>query len=263
MLPNHVPLIVAEQFGTLASLYPDRIDLGLGRSAGSAVTQEDVMRRLLRLAPEARERYPADVQELQSYFRAPASTQDIRVVPGSGLQIPLWLLGSSTFSATEAGRLGLPFVFATHIAPHLASEALLAYRSNFQPSGQLDRPYAAICVIIVAADDDDMARSLFTSLQLVMLSRLRGGSGLGELLQPPVASVEAVATSEERAGLAKALPLAVVGSPKRVYNELDRLIAETDADELMVLTLIHDQAARRRNFEILAQHHAFALGERR
>jgi luciferase family oxidoreductase group 1 len=263
MLPNHVPLVVAEQFGTLASLYPDRIDLGLGRSAGSAVTQEDVMRRLLRLAPEARERYPADVRELQSYFRASESAQDIRVVPGSGLLVPLWLLGSSTFSATEAGRLGLPFVFATQIAPHLVSQALLAYRSNFQPSEQFDRPYAAICVIIVAADDDDTARFLFTSLQLVMLSRLRGGSGLGQLLQPPIASIEAVTTSEERAGLAKALPLAVVGSPTRVCAELDRLIAETGADELMVLTLIHDQAARRRSFEILSQQEAFTLDARR
>jgi len=260
MLPNHVPLIVAEQFGTLASLYPDRIDLGLGRSAGSAVTQEDVMRRLLRLAPEARERYPADVQELQSYFRAPASTQDIRVVPGSGLRIPLWLLGSSTFSATEAGRLGLPFVFATHIAPHLASEALLAYRSNFQRSEQLEQPYAAICVIAVAADDDDTARFLFTSLQLIMLARVRGLQGQ---MPPPVPSIEEVATPEERAGIAKALPLAIVGSSARVTNELNRLIAETNPDELMVLTLVHDQTARRRSFEILAQHEAFALGERR
>ena len=259
MLPNHVPLVIAEQFGTLASLYPDRVDLGLGRAVGSAVGQEDVMRRMLRLAPDARERYPSDVRELQSYFRSPATAQEIQAVPGSGLQVPLWLLGSSTFSAAEAGMMGLPFVFATHIGPHLVGEAMTTYRAKFQPSEQLERPYAAICAVVVAADDDDTARFLFTSLQLLMLGRLRGTQTMRQL-QRPVASIEAITTAEERAGIAKAMPLAVVGSPARVTAELDRLLAETDADELMVLSLIHDQAARRRSFEILAEHEAFALG---
>jgi luciferase family oxidoreductase group 1 len=259
MLPNHSPLIVAEQFGTLASLHPDRIDLGLGRAIG-APGDEAAMAQALRRAPDARERYPSDVRELQAYFRTPDTPQAIRAIPGSGLQVPIWLLGSSTFSAAEAGTLGLPFVFATHIAPRLAGEALTAYRSNFQPSEQLARPYAGICVIVVAADDDETAQQLFTSVQLMILNRIRGNPGLMQLLQRPVPDIEAVSTAEERAGLAKALPLAVVGSPTRVFGELDRLITETAADEVMVLSLIHDQTARRRNFEILARHPAFGLG---
>jgi luciferase family oxidoreductase group 1 len=255
MLPNHPPLVVAEQFGTLASLHPDRIDLGLGRAIG-APGDEAAMAQALRRAPDARERYPSDIRELQAYFRATETAQAIRAIPGSGLQVPIWLLGSSTFSATEAGTLGLPFVFATHIAPHLAGEAVTAYRSNFRPSDQLAEPYAAICVVAAAADDEETARHVFTSVQLMLLNRIRGKQGL---LQRPVPDIETVSTAEERAGLAKAFPLAVVGSPARVYAELDRLIAETAADELMVLSLIHDQAARRRNFEILAQHPRFGL----
>ncbi|MGJ4942926.1 LLM class flavin-dependent oxidoreductase [Bradyrhizobium sp. HKCCYLS1011] len=249
MLPNHVPLIVAEQFGTLASLHPGRIDLGLGRAVGAAPGREAIVTRALRLAPEARERYPSDVRELQSYFRAPAEGQEVQAVPGSGLQVPLWLLGSSTFSAAEAGTLGLPFVFATQIAPHLVGQALAEYRSNFRASDQLERPYAAISVVVIAADDDATAQYLFTSLQLMMLARLRGTPGP---LQRPVADIETVSTVEERAALAKALPLAVVGAPDRVFGELDRLIAETAADELTILTLIYDQVARQRSFEILA-----------
>jgi luciferase family oxidoreductase group 1 len=258
MLPNHAPFVIAEQFGTLASLHPDRIDLGLGRATG-APGDEAAMAQALRRAPGARERYLDDVRELQSYFRTPATADAIRAIPGNGLQVPIWLLGSSTFSATEAGRLGLPFVFATHMAPHLAGEALTAYRSNFRPSDQLAQPHAAICIVATAADDDDTARFLFTSAQLMLLSRLRGTL---DQLQPPVASIEAVSTSEEFATLAKGMSFAAVGSPSRVHGALDRFIAATTADELMVLTLIHDQAARRRSFEILAQHDAFALGER-
>jgi luciferase family oxidoreductase group 1 len=253
MLPNHVPLVIAEQFGTLASLHPGRIDLGLGRASG-AIGDEAVMAQVLRRSSDARERYPSDVRELQSYFRSPVAA--IAAVPGSGLGVPLWLLGSSTFSATEAGALGLPFVFAAHIAPHLAGEALAAYRSNFRPSDQLARPYAAICIVAGAADDDEAARHVFTSCQQMLLGRIRGKPGL---LQPAVADIAAVSSAEERAGLAKALSLAIVGSPARVAAGLDRLIAETAADELLVLSLIHDQTARRRSFEILAQQPAFAL----
>jgi luciferase family oxidoreductase group 1 len=253
MLPNHVPLIVAEQFGTLASLHPGRIDLGLGRAIG-AVGDEAAMAQVMRRSSDARERYPADVRELQSYFRPPTVENAIRAVPGSGLSVPIWLLGSSTFSAVEAGRLGLPFVFATHIAPRLTGEALAAYRSNFRPSDQLGQPYAAICVAAAVADDDETARRVFTSLQQMLLGRIRGQPNL---LQPPVADIEAISSADERAGLAKALPLAVVGSPARVATELDSLIAEAAADELMVLSLIYEQAARRRNFEILARHAAF------
>ncbi len=140
MLPNHAPLVVAEQFGTLASLHPDRIDLGLGRAVGAAPGKEELMARVLRLEPDAREGYASDIRELQSYFRKPSPEQPLVAVPGSGIDMPLWLLGSSTFSAAEAGTLGLPFVFATHIAPKVAGAALDQYRSNFSPSEVLGRP---------------------------------------------------------------------------------------------------------------------------
>lgn len=257
MLPNHAPLIVAEQFGTLASLHPDRIDLGLGRSTGAHPGQEQIAARALRLAPDARERYVSDVQELQSYFRTPEPEQQFRAVPGSGLDVPLWLLGSSTFSAEEAGKLGLPFVFATHIAPDLVGPALAAYRANFRPSLALDRPYAVVCAIVITADTDETARYLLTSLQLTVLDGLRGQWGP---LRRPVQDLDAVTTDEHRAIVAKGIKRAFVGSPAKVCPELDGLIAETGADELMVLTLVYDQAARRHSFELLAQHGAFALG---
>jgi luciferase family oxidoreductase group 1 len=257
MLPNHAPLVVAEQFGTLASLYPDRIDLGLGRAVGGAPGKEEIMARALRLAPDARARYPSDVRELQSYFREPQPEQEVRAIPGSGLNVPLWLLGSSTFSAAEAGTLGLPFVFATQIAPRVAGPALEAYRSNFRPSDALDRPYAMICVIVIAADSDETAEYLLTSLKLTMLERLRGQPGP---LQRPVRSLEAVSTPEERRALERFIPLAVVGAREKVFGKLDALISVTEADELIVLTLMHDQAARHRSFELLAKHSAFALG---
>jgi luciferase family oxidoreductase group 1 len=257
MLPNHAPLVVAEQFGTLASLHPDRIDLGLGRAVGGAPGREETMARALRLAPDARARYPSDVRELQSYFRDDQPEHEIRAVPGSGLNVPLWLLGSSTFSAAEAGTLGLPFVFATQIAPQVVGPALESYRSNFRPSEALERPYAMICAFVIAADTDEMARHHFSSLQITMIERVRGNMGP---LRRPVSSLDSVSTPDERKALERFLPLAVVGSRAKVFAELDRLIAETTADELIVLTLVHDQDVRQRSFEILAQHDAFALG---
>jgi luciferase family oxidoreductase group 1 len=257
MLPNHAPLVVAEQFGTLASLHPDRIDLGLGRAVGGAPGKEETMARALRLAPEARARYPSDVRELQSYFREPQAGQEICAIPGSGLNVPLWLLGSSTFSATEAGTLGLPFVFATQIAPQVAGPALESYRSNFGPSDALERPYAMICALVIAADTDEMAQYHFSSLQITMIERVRGNMGP---LRRPVPSLDSVSTPDERKALERFLPHVVVGSRAKVFGELDRLISETAADELMALTLVHDQVARHRSFEILAEHDAFALG---
>lgn len=256
MLPNYAPFVVAEQFGTLASLHPGRIDLGLGRSTGTHTGQEQIGARALRLAPDAREHYVSDVQELQSYFRMPTPGQEFRAVPGSGLNVPLWLLGSSTFSAEEAGKLGLPFVFAAHIAPDLAVRALETYRANFRPSAALERPYAMICVLVVAADADDMAEYLLTSLQMTLLDAQRGKWGA---LQRPVQNFGAATTEAERAIVAKVIKRAVVGSPAKVCAELDQMIAETVADELMVLTIVYDQAARHRSFELLAQHGAFAL----
>jgi luciferase family oxidoreductase group 1 len=257
MLPNHAPLVVAEQFGTLASLHPDRIDLGLGRAVGAPPGREELMARALRLEPDARERYVSDIRELQSYFRKPDPEQPFVVVPGSGIDVPLWLLGSSTFSAAEAGALGLPFVFATQIAPSVAPAALRQYRSSFRLSEALDRPHVMVCVFVIAADTDEMGQYLLTSLQLAMLGRLRGHMGP---LQRPVQSLEAVSTEEERTALARFVPLAVVGSRRRVFEELDRLITHTAADELMVLTLVYDQAARDRSFQILTEYGGFALG---
>jgi luciferase family oxidoreductase group 1 len=257
MLPNHAPLLVAEQFGTLVSLHPDRVDLALGRAVGAVPGKEEVVARALRLAPDARARYASDVRELQGYFRKPEPGQEIRAVPGSGLNVPLWLLGSSTFSAAEAGTLGLPFVFATQIAPKVAAAALETYRSNFRPSDALDRPYAMICACVIAADTDETARYQLTSLQLTNIQRIRGN---WVPLQRPVHNLDAVATQGEKKAVEQMPPLAVVGAPGTVYGELDRLIAETAADELIVLTLVHDQAARHRSFEILAEHDAFTLG---
>jgi luciferase family oxidoreductase group 1 len=256
MLPNHAPLVVAEQFGTLASLHPDRIDLGLGRAIGASPGKEELLARALRLEPDARERYVSDVIELQSYFRKPDAAQPVVAVPGGGIDVPLWLLGSSTFSAAEAGALGLPFVFATQIAPSTVAAALEKYRSSFRPSEALDRPHAMVCVLVIAADTDEIGQYLLTSLKLTMLGRLRGHMGP---LPRPVPSLEAVSTAEERAALARLVPLAVVGSRKKVFEELDRLIAHTAADELMVLTLVYDQAARYRSFQILASYDGFAL----
>ena len=256
MLPNHAPLVVAEQFGTLASLHPDRIDLGLGRAVGASPGREELMARALRLEPDARERYVSDIRELQSYFRGPDAEQSFVAVPGSGIDVPLWLLGSSTFSAAEAGALGLPFVFATQIAPNAVAAALEKYRSSFRPSGALSRPHVMVCVFVIAADEEETGQYLLTSLQLAMLGRLRGQMGP---LQRPVQSLEGVSTEEERTALARLVPLAVVGSRKKVFEELDRLIAHTAADELMVLTLVYDQAARYRSFQILAEYDGFAL----
>jgi luciferase family oxidoreductase group 1 len=255
ILPNHTPLVVAEQFGTLASLHPDRIDLGLGR-AGSR-EKEAPMIRALRLTHDARERYPSDVAELQSYFRSPVPGQEVCAIPGSGMNVPLWLLGSSSFSAAEAGKLGLPFAFATQFAPHAVGAALEKYRFDFRPSDTLKCPYAMISVLVIAADTDDTAKYLFSSTQITLIECVRGKF---LPLQRPVRSLEAVSTEKERSVLERFLPLAIVGSREKVYRELDRLIAETAADELMVLTPIYDQTARFRSFEILAQHEAFVLG---
>jgi luciferase family oxidoreductase group 1 len=257
MLPNHAPLVVAEQFGTLASLHPDRIDLGLGRAVGAAPGKEELMARVLRLEPDAREGYASDIRELQSYFRKPSPEQPFVAVPGSGIDMPLWLLGSSTFSAAEAGTLGLPFVFATHIAPKVAGAALDQYRSNFRPSEVLDRPHVMVCVLVLIADTDEMARYLMSSLQLSILRPIRGTMGP---LQRPVQDLEAVTTEDERAALTRMLPFAVFGSRKRVFRKLDQLIAQTAMNELMVLTLVYDQAARHRSFQILAQYDGFVLG---
>ncbi|MEO5815677.1 MAG: LLM class flavin-dependent oxidoreductase [Gemmatimonadaceae bacterium] len=250
MLPNHAPLVIAEQFGTLAALHPGRIDLGLGRAPG---TDQRTMRALRRDYRSA-DTFPQDVEELLGYFRAATPDQAIRAVPGAGLDVPVWLLGSSTFSAQLAAKLGLPFAFASHFAPDQLLAALELYRAQFEPSEYLDRPYAMAGVGVVAADTDGEAQRLFTSLlqQFVALQR-----GRPLLLQPPVDDMSALWTPQERFSVEYTLRLAIVGGPATVKTGLERLVAETQVDELIVTANIHDHVARLHSYEILA--HAAGL----
>ena len=206
--------------------------------------------RALRRSPEVADRFPRDVQELQFFFQAPVEGQTIRAVPGAGLRVPLFLLGSSTFSAELAAALGLPFAFAAHFAPDALGDALALYRSTFKPSASLDRPYVMVGVTVVAADTDAEARRLFTSLQQAFVSLRRGTPGL---LQPPVDDLAAIASPRERAGVDHALRYAIVGGRDTVGRGLESLLQETGADELIVTAQIYDQVARRRSFEIVAE----------
>ena len=246
MLPNHAPLVIAEQFGTLASIYPGRIDLGLGRAPGTDMRTAQALRRNM----SGGDTFPQDVLELQSYFRPAEPGQLVRAVPGAGLNVPIWLLGSSLFSAELAAYLGLPFAFASHFAPDAMMEALHLYRSSFRPSKQLDRPYAMLGLNICAADTDIEAARLFTSLQQ-QWTLLRRGSPAA--LPPPVDTMDGRWSSLEQEGLQHALSRAIVGSPQTVAKALTAFIAETGADEIMMTSQIYDHAARLRSFEIVAQ----------
>ena len=245
MLPNHAPLVIAEQFGTLESLYPGRIDLGLGRAPG---TDQNTMRALRRGALDA-ETFPDDVMELLTYFREAQPGQAIRAVPGAGLRVPIWLLGSSLFSAQLAAALGLPFAFASHFAPDHLMGALHLYRAQFRPSESLARPHAMVGVSVFAAETDREARRQFTSLQQAFVNLRRGRPGQ---LSAPVDSVEGLWTPAEQAGIDHALAYAVVGSPETVRQGLKAIIDRTGADELMLTAQIFDHAARLRSFEIAA-----------
>ena len=245
MLPNHSPLVIAEQFGTLASLYPGRIDLGLGRAPGG----DGFTLRALRRAPDTAERFPRDVQELQFLFGDAQEGQPLRAVPGAGLDVPIYLLGSSTFSAELAGLLGLPFAFAAHFAPDSLDAALALYRASFRPSVQLASPHVIVAVTAVAAESDNEAQKLFTSLQQAFVSLRRGTPGL---LQPPIDDLATFASPSERSGVDHALRYAVVGSPSTVERRLTTLLAETAADELMITAQIYDQHARQHSFSIVA-----------
>jgi luciferase family oxidoreductase group 1 len=247
MLPNHSPLVIAEQFGTLEALYPGRIDLGLGRAPG---TDPLTMRALRRERLMGAELFPQDVLELQSYFRPAKPGQAVRAVPGEGQNVPIWLLGSSDFSARFAASLGVPFAFASHFAPAYLYPALELYRRNFQPSESLMHPYAMVGVNVIAAETDREARRLFTSLQQTFLA-LRRGEPLQ--MRPPVDSMEGLYTEAEQAALEQALSCSVVGSPATVRRGLEELLAQTEADELIVTAQIFDHAARLRSFEIVAE----------
>ena len=245
MLPNHAPLQVAEQFGTLASLYPDRIDLGLGRAPGTDQATAKALRRYF----DSAEAFPNDVLELLGYFEPAQPGQAVRAVPGAGIPVPVWLLGSSLFSARLAAALGLPFAFASHFAPDAMVAALDLYRREFRPSARLDRPYAMLAANVIVADDDAQARRLFTTLQQSFVNLRRGRLGL---VPPPIDDIESYWTPQEKAGVQNALACSVVGSADTAREGLRAFIARHRPDELMLTANIHDHAARVRSFELVA-----------
>ena len=246
MLPNHSPLVIAEQFGTLESLYPGRIDLGLGRAPGSDMA---TARALRRDPMTAADRFPQDVLELQALLGPAEPDQAIRAVPGAGLEVPLWILGSSLYGAQLAAMLGLPYAFASHFAPDALMQALDAYRKSFKPSQQLAKPYAMAAVNVFAADSEDDARRLFTSLQQAFVQLRRGNPGP---LPPPVDRIRWSAPAE-RDGVEHALRYSVVGTADTVMKGLREFIAATGVDEIMLTGQIYDHAARLRSFEIAAE----------
>ena len=247
MLPNHSPLVIAEQFGTLAALFPDRIDLGLGRAPG---TDQPTARALRRGARDVSDSFPHDVVELQSYLKPAVADQVVTAIPGAGTNVPIWILGSSLFGAQLAAHLGLPFGFASHFAPDHLDQALAIYRQEFQPSATLAKPYAMACIGVVAADTDLAAQRLATSLQqsFVLLRR-----GTPAPLPPPVDSMQGYWNAAERAGVEHAFREAIVGSPATVGIGLTHFLRRTRVDELMVTAAIYDHAARLRSFELVAQ----------
>ncbi|AYA37579.1 LLM class flavin-dependent oxidoreductase [Hymenobacter oligotrophus] len=245
MLPNHAPLVVAEQFGTLATLYPDRIDLGLGRAPGTDPLTAQALRRDLQGSVED---FPAHVQELLQYFSADNRTSRVRAIPGEGLDIPVWLLGSSTYSAQLAGLLGLPFAFASHFAPAQLQAALHLYRENFRPSAYLAEPYAAACVNVIAADTGAEAEHLATSFYQLALNIIRGTS---RPLQPPVASMQGVWSDMEREAVGQMMAYSFVGGPAKLERQLQTFLDATGIDELLAVSHIYDHPARLRSYALL------------
>jgi luciferase family oxidoreductase group 1 len=245
MLPNHSPLIIAEQFGTLASLFPGRIDLGVGRAPGS----DQATARALRRSPEAADSFPYDVTELLAYFGPVQPGQVVRAVPGAGLDVPVWILGSSHFGAQLAAALGLPFAFASHFAPALMMQAIALYRATFRPSVHLAQPYVMLGLNVFAADTDDEGRRLFSSLQQAFVNLRRGTPGL---LQPPIDRFGDDLDPAERRMLDAALACTVMGAPETVRAGLEAFVERTGADELMITAQIFDHAARLRSYEITA-----------
>jgi luciferase family oxidoreductase group 1 len=253
MLPNHAPLVVAEQFGTLATLYPGRIDLGLGRAPGTDGPTMRALRRSLARDDGLHEedRFPHDVVELMGYLAAPrpGATPAVRAIPGQGTEVPVWLLGSSLYSAQLAAHLGLPFAFASHFAPDLLMQALEIYRGTYRPSVRWPAPHAMVAVNVIAAPTDDEAAFLFTSLQQRFLGMRRGQRG--PLPRPVPEALMATLWSEaERLGVERMLAVSAVGGPETVAAQLQQLIDATRADELIVAGAIHDHAARLRSYAI-------------
>jgi luciferase family oxidoreductase group 1 len=249
MLPNHAPLVIAEQFGTLATLYPGRIDLGLGRAPGTDRVTAHALRR--HLAVDDEDGFPRDVVELIGYLGDGHPGQAVRAIPGIGTHVPVWLLGSSLYGAQLAAHLGLPFAFASHFAPEMLLQALDLYRAGYRPSPEWPKPHAMVGVNVIAADSDDEAARLATSLQQRFLGMQRGQRGpLPRPIDP--ATLEAMWRPHEKNAVQRMLAATAVGSPASVRRELEAIVERTAADELIVAGAIHDHAARRRSYELLA-----------
>ena len=245
MLPNHSPLVIAEQFGTLESLYPGRIDLGLGRAPGTDPLTLRALRRDLRRADD----FPRDVAELQRLLAPAKSGQPVRAVPGAGTEVPIWILGSSTFGAELAAQLGLPYAFASHFAPDALLPALEIYRKQFQPSKQLDHPYVMAGVNVVAAESDGEARRLFTTIQQSFTNLLRRAGGK---LQAPIENIDDYWNPIEKHHASQMLKYSIVGSSETVRRGLEEFVELTSVDELMIVTNIYDHEARIRSYEMVA-----------
>ncbi|RBP35219.1 luciferase family oxidoreductase group 1 [Roseimicrobium gellanilyticum] len=247
MLPNHAPLVIAEQFGTLASLYPGRIDLGLGRAPGGDQLTAAALRRGLGSNGDT---FPQDLMELQSYFKPAASHRTVKAIPGTGLNVPIYLLGSSDFSARLAAALGLPFAFASHFAPGYLGEALKLYRREFQPSAECEKPHVMIGLNVFAADTDEEARYLHTSVQQAFLNLIRG---VPNEMPPPVESMQGRWSTAEELHVRRMMRCTAVGSPTTVKRQIEGFLEETGADEIVATAQIYDHAARLRSFELAAQ----------
>jgi luciferase family oxidoreductase group 1 len=245
MLPNHAPLQVAEAFGTLASLYPGRIDLGLGRAPGTDQPTAKALRRYF----DSADAFPHDVLELLGYFEPAQPGQPVRAVPGAGIEVPVWLLGSSLFSAKLSAQLGLPFAFASHFAPDAMDEALALYRRDFQPSARLQQPHAMLGLNVVAADSDAAARRLFTTQQQSFINLRRGRPGL---IPPPIDDIESYWTPPEKLMVERALACAVVGDADTVKDGVAAFIERHRPDELLITANVFEHAARRHSFEMVA-----------
>jgi luciferase family oxidoreductase group 1 len=247
MLPNHAPYVIAEQFGTLGAMYPGRIDLGVGRSPG---TDAPTLLQALRRDPRGTEHFPHDVQELQFFLGAGGPDQPIRAIPAEGSNVPLWILGSSLFSAQLSAALGVPFVFASHVTPNGLMQALEVYRSRFKPSKQLAKPYVMPCINAFAADTDAEAQRHFSSLQMGLVSFFRGSIGR---VQPPVDDIEAVWNPQEKQMIERMNTFTIVGSPDTVRAKLRDFVAATKADEVMVSGNFYERPARIRSLEIISE----------
>jgi luciferase family oxidoreductase group 1 len=246
MLPNHAPIVIAEQFGTLARLFPGRIDLGLGRAPGT----DQATVRALRRSYDAAEHFPQDVLELQAFFAPVQAGQRVQAVPAAGAEVAFWILGSSTYGAQLAAALGLPYAFASHFAPDQLLEALTIYRRQFTPSATLAEPHAMVGVNIIAADTDREAVRLATTQQMSATNLLRGVPGLS---RPPIDDIDAYWSPLEGAQVRHKLARSIVGSPETVSAGIDAVVAETGADELMIVSDVYDHAARLRSFALIAE----------